>query len=707
MKWFKKTSSSKGVGKAPAMLITLGLVFGPLLFTAPAAHAGSYDDLTGNPGQECRPQSLGNAAGSGFPGLVDPKPVPIVPSSTSPAAQEAANNAQTDANKRIYHVYGWSGYNWEVCATGGPIKGAEALGNTDAWSDNERGSTMLKTATAIAALNTGVAKMAATPGEVMKPLDKIVADISAMLRVSLVDLWLPIVLTAAGALLAINAINGNMRKALASIGAVLVALFAVAYLSFAPLEAAKLMDGISSAGQAAVLQNAAKFSGKEGVPADEVWGVIYTEDIIFPLWAQGITGWSYNDSRLNPNLDGERMGPNIEAKQKFDAFTPTPAYQIRAYPWGAAKDEKTDNNRRDAWNTIGEASQTKDAPTRAFTGQEQNRTGMGAMALASVTASASYNIPANLLIFVAQIAFRLLPIFGFALALLLAFEPTRPLAYVMGRFFLACLVNGVIVGIFAGVHLAIVGALFNSTLGPIWATIATAIVSVLFFKITKPIRSLTNTAVSLGKGVAKTSRQLRSNAKNQSKNDHGPNAGNVGTSHDDRAAARNGRQLQPLKPNATRTLISTSKKPGSVINQGVKTATNVVPGPVAKTVKKTGVGHVAGKAATQGAAAAVTHSKNKPGSSAPGNKATSTTPSQARYVSLQQAQREGQIARTQRRMFVPPTDGKQTPQGQAAHVEKGDRPARKKFVPPAPSVPQTTGASGTERTVEPLKKARS
>lgn len=704
MKWFKKASSSKGVGKAPAMLIILGLVFGPLLFTAPAAHAGSYDDLTGNPGQECRPQSLGNAAGSGFPGLVDPKPVPIVPSSSSPAAQEAADNAQNAANKRIYHVYGWSGYNWEVCATGGPIKGAEALGNTDAWSDNERGSTMLKTATAVAALNTGVAKMAATPGEVMKPLDNIVADVSKMLRVSLVDLWLPIVLVAAGALLAVNAINGNMRKALASIGAVLVALFAVAYLSFAPLEAAKLMDGISSAGQAAVLQNAAKFSGKEGVPADEVWGVIYTEDIIFPLWAQGITGWSYNDSRLNPNLDGERLGPNVEAKQKFDAFTPTRAYQIRAYPWGAAKDEKTDNNRRDAWNTIGEASQTKDAPTRAFTGQEQNRTGMGAMALASVTASASYNIPANLLIFVAQIAFRLLPIFGFALALLLAFEPTRPLAYVMGRFFLACLVNGVIVGIFAGVHLAIVGALFNSTLGPIWATIATAIVSVLFFKITKPIRSLTNTAVSLGKGIAKTGRQLRSNAKtDKSRTDHGPNAGNVGTSYNDREAARTGRQLQPLKPNATRTLISTGHKNGSLINQGVKTATNIVPGPVAKTATKLGAGHIAGRAAAQGAAAAVTHSKNKPGTTNAATKSTSTTPSQARYVSLQQAQREGQIARTQRRMFVPPTDGNPAPQGQPAHVEKGDRPARKKFVPPAPEAPKT----GTERTVEPLKKARS
>lgn len=695
MKWLRKDTSA-GVRKAPAMLIALGLVFGPLLFTAPAAHAGSYDDLTGSPGQECRPQSLGNAAGSGFPGIVDSQPAPIAPANASPEAADAANALQEGANKRIYHVYGWAGYNWEVCATGGPVKGAEALGNTDAWSDNERGSTMLKTATAIAALNTGVAKMAAQPGEVMKPLDNIVADLSRMLRDALVDLWFPIVLVAAGAIIAVNAINGNLRRALASVGAIVGSIVAVAYLSFAPLQAAQLMDGIASAGQAAVLQNAAAVAGKENVPADETWGVIYSEDIIFPLWAQGITGWSGDDPRLKPNLDAERMGPTIKADQKFDAFTPTRAYQIRAYPWGAEKTEQTDNDRRDAWNTIGEASQTKDAPTRAFTGQDMNRTGYGAMALASVASSAAFNIPANMVIFVSQIAFRLLPIVGLVLALLLAFEPTRPLSYVMGRFFLACLVNGVIVGAFAAVHLAIVGALFNSTLGTLGATIATAIVSVIFFKITKPVRSLTNTAVSFGKGLARSTKRLRN--KNNQGQQNGPN----GTRPDTRASRFNpqgDRRVQPLKTTATQTLINTGTKTG-LTGVGTKAA--------ADTAKRAAAaGYADARSSRPGTkpAAGTTSGTTKQQQGRP--QQSGQTPAQSRYTSLQQAQQTGEAARSQRRMFVPPNAAGSAPK--AANVtpaEKGDRPTQRKFIPPVPSTPPGQPGS-SERTVEPLKNARS
>jgi hypothetical protein len=681
-----------GRRKARVVLLVLALVFAPVFISAPAAQAGTYDDLTGSTGQECRPQTLGNAAGSGFPGLTDPAPLPITPISNSPAAAEAAKTLQDGANNRIYHVYGWAGYNWEVCATGGPIKGAEALGNTNAWNDSEIGSSMLKMATGIAALNTGVAKMAASPGEVMKPLDEMIGNLSAMLKTALVDLWLPIVLMAAAALIAVNAMNGNARKAMTSIGAILVALFGLAYLSFAPIQAAQTMDKVAATAQTSVLQKAIEFAGKKDVPADETWGVIYTEEVIFPLWAEGITNWKQDDPRLKPHLAEERLGENIKSDQKFEKFTPTQAYQIRAYPWGATKTEQTDSDRRDAWNTIGEASQTPDAPTRAFTGQESNRTGTGFMALASVASSASFNIPANMMIFVSQIAFRLLPIVGLVLVLFLAFEPTRPLAYQMGRFFLASMINGVILGVFAAVHLAIVGALFNSSLGFLWATLATGIVSLIFFKVTKPVRSLTNTVVSFGKALRGGYKSLRGNSGSGSQQSESSNPNRETPGWDkNRPKPVDGdlRVPAPLKRQPAieppRKLIDTTDPKVGVMNGALKNAQ----GAAAKTATAPG----------KTGASAASSAPGKTGVVVPST-AHATTPAQRSYKTLQEAQRTDATRSRQVRVFIPPNAQTAPATPPRVEAQKGDRPAQRKFTPP---VPQSNPSSEQKQPVAPLK----
>lgn len=697
----RRTPAAGGTRKFRIMVMVLALAFGPTLMSAPAANAGTYDDLGGKPGQDCRPKTLGNAAGSGFPGLVDPAPAPIVANGPSPAAAEAANTAQAAANKTIYHVYGWAGYSWETCATGGPVQGAEALGNTTAWSDNEVGSAMLKAATGIAALNTGIAKMAANPGAVMKPLDDIVTEVSKLVRSALVDLWLPLLLMAAAALIAVNALNKNVRKAVASIGAIFAALLGIAYLSFAPVQAAQAMDGVAGAAQTAVLQKALEFNGKQDIPADETWGVLYTDNVIFPLWADGLTNWGQADKRLSPNLDKERLPTPIKAKQKFEAFTPTQAYQIRSYAWGAEKTEQTTKDRRDAWNTIGEASQTKDAPTRAFTGQDGNRAGTGFMALASTASIASFSIPANLMTFFAMIAFRMLPIVGLVGCLLLGFEPTRPLAYKMGRFFLNALINGVVLGTFAALHLAIVGAAFGSTIGFLWATVITAIISVVFFKVTKPLRTLKDTVVGAGKAVGRGARAvlpqraIRVKGNNHSAgNQYQPSAAGQGQGTN----AQPQRNVSPLKRQAP-IAPPVFKAPQMVMNRVSQTAGTAT--------------HTAGKVPPVKAVSKVMPGTpgqpGKAGHGKPGTAGHSRTNRQQRqgtqpntgsgYSSLQQARKsDGQRVR-QVRQFVPPNSTKAPQQNQNTAPQKGDRPTQKKFQPPAARLNQRDA----NQPVQPLK----
>lgn len=720
------------------MLMVAALAFAPAVLAAPAAHAGTYDDLGGKPGQQCRPKSLGNSAGSGFPGLVDPAPAPIVADGPSPGAAAVADTWEQGANKTIYHVYGWAGYNWESCATGGPIEGAEALGNTSAWSDSEIGSTMLKMATGIAALNTGVAKMSANPGDIMKPLDDIVVQVSGVVKTVLVDLWLPILLVAAAVLIAVNAIGKNTRKAAASVGAILAALVGIAFLSFAPLKAAQAMDGVAAAVQTSVLQKALEVTGKTDIPPEETWGVIYTDEVIFPLWADGLTNWGQSDSRLSPNLEAERLGNTIDAKQKFEKFTPTQAYQIRSYAWDAEKTEQTTKDRRDAWNTIGEASQTPDAPTRAFTGQDNNRSGTGFMALASTASIAAFSIPANLMTFFALIAFRMIPILGLLACLLLAFEPTRPLATKIGRFFFSALVNGVVLGTFAAIHLAIVGSLFASGTSFLWATVGTAIVSIIFLKITKPVQMFTGMVSSAGKMAARGTRSIMPSRKNKAGDPTKANR-NQGTKQESNNPGTTNTQsnghVAPLKRQPAMT--PPKKKP--TMNRPMVHAALAVASKVPQTAGIARVAQGAMVVSSLGSKSSSSNSntkaagenapgrsntraagKNAPtnsntqasGKAAPtGSRGSGTRPAHGNdskragdtksggYKSLQQAQQGGRTSTRKARIFVPP-NSKKEPQQQARKApEKGDRPTARKFQPAA----QSNNQRADNQPVQPLK----
>lgn len=706
MKKSVKGSSNKGRGmgqKIRIMLITAALALGPAVFAAPAATAGTYDDLTGKPGQECRPISLGNSAGSGFPGKVDPAPLPILANGPSPAAAEQAATLEEGANKSIYHVYGWAGYNWETCATGGPVKGAEALGNTSAWGDSEIGSTLLKTATAIAALNTGIAKMAANPSSIMKPFDDIVVQLSTVVRTVFVDYWLPLLVMGAAALIAVNALNKNARKATISVAAIFASLLGIAFLSFAPLKAAQAMDGIASGVQTAVLSKALEVSGRTDVPAEETWGVIYTEGIIFPLWANGLTNWAQGDARLTPSLDAERLGNDIDKKQKFEKFTPTQAYQLRAYAWGAEVTADETNDRRDAWNTIGEASQTPDAPTRAFAGQENNRAGSGFMALVSVLAVAGFSIPANLMIFLALLVFRLLPIIGLLACLLLAFEPTRHLATKIGRFFFSAIINGIVLGSFAAIHLAIVSALFRDGTSFLWSTILTAIISIVFFKLTKPVQAFAGVVKGAGqiggsgakRALSAARRSVNGPTQNSRNNPKGGGAGSTAQS-----SASDVRQVAPLKHQpSTRTPRRRPALDGPVVKAGLQVASKIpqtaavargaqaviaAKGAGAKMPGRSAAGRPGNRATTApGSRPRTTGRSNtgRPGGGTPtrGNNATSG----GAYKSLQQAQRSGETRSRQQRVFIPPNSSPAPARQVVRNTERGDKPTPRKFQPPA------------------------
>lgn len=405
---------------------------------------------------DCTPDGVPNYAGSGVPGMID-------------------DPVDKPSGETKYGDYGWAGYKWYTCDLGiGPDVGNDPI----AVGDTYTGNIGLGTATMLGSAMTQVHDWNADPAKIMAPVDGVVADIADVIRTSTWAEYSPALIILAAVFIIAQAMNGDTRRAVRTIGAVFAAMFVIAWL-FTPragepgsVAAAKTFDGVVSQVVGGVDRSILERTGStEGVSDDEARGASLADKIIYPLWSRGALG----------------------SESAMDKFA-DPLYRSGAVTQsdGEGADAESYRGRYDKVAT--QIKEENDAWYVTLQGKSYNRAGQGFLATLMMAVIALIRIPAEFLVLVGLLVMRVAVMFAPIFALAGILEATRPYAKAALKMVLASIVNVAIFGIVAAIHTGLVSAIVNNSDNIIKSLFILICLTVLVWMLSKPFRSPTKLA---------------------------------------------------------------------------------------------------------------------------------------------------------------------------------------------------------------------
>lgn len=412
---------------------------------------------------ECKPAGIPATAGDGVAGSIAPQV-----------------EAPTGGN--LYGEYGFGGMRWNTCditAFGSPVPDMGAEYST--WI----GNTYLDFAATLGAAMTALHGWVGNMTTFLQPLDQVIGQLSDITREVLFNNWILVVVVLAAITIIAAAVTKKVRAALTTALAVCGAIGFVAVVGSAPLQIAQAADGVVASvvsetdarALAFVTESSESGEATATASADEALGAILMDAVLMPMWRMGTVGSAENTDTAN-NL--------------YRASTIS--YPEKAENPPSPDDKKNEYN--DAVEVIKNNPETA-AQYQAIKGQTYVRPGVGGIAAFAMLVIAAVRIPAEGLMLVGVLVMRFIPILGPLFALLAILPVTRPAAIAGLKIVAASVVNVLIFGLIASLHLALIAILyfrmgFNN---PYISLVLSLVLTFVFWKFAKPFRSL----VRLGK----------------------------------------------------------------------------------------------------------------------------------------------------------------------------------------------------------------
>ena len=416
--------------------LVLAVVLGPLgSSTAQAA--------------DCKPSGVPNAAGSGVPGLID-----------DPIANPSG--------KTYYGEYGWAGLKWYTCDLG---TGPDAVADPIAVLDTFFGNLGMGTATVESSSMTQLHEWALDPGELLEPVDKVVAKVTEILRRALWNEWAPVFLILAAIMIAWHANTQQVRRSLNTVVAILIACGVVGWIMMGPVKAAQTFDDAVSSIVGGVDESIVNVTGNADLSDEEARGATFHDEILYRLWCRGA-------------LSNENIGKE---------YCPT-LYEAGAVAYADLDDYDSDDYRNDYNDVAEDLEDEDDSYYDALKGKQYNRSGQGFIGFLMMTMIALIRIPAEILMVAGLLVMRLAVMLGPIFALAGILEASRSIAIAAFRMVLASVINVAVYGIIAALHTAVIAGVIAADPGMIAALVLVTILTVLFWKLSKPFRSPTKLA---------------------------------------------------------------------------------------------------------------------------------------------------------------------------------------------------------------------
>jgi hypothetical protein len=418
-----------------SLLVVAGLVLGPVLL-AGTAWASPFD---------CKEAPEPDRPGTGLVGSLDPAPLGV------------------GAPNSVYSEVGYAGLVWHTYDLGCGGSVSDPSVSTDTWLGNQ---TFNLAKFAVGGVNWSH-YLLARGGDVLTPLDEVISRGTKAMYEGVFSTFIGPALLILAIILIMLAMRGELAKQAHRVGFAALALMVGSAAYLAPVNWAKVADGLLLDG---VTQMQQGFLGPLGQGDVNTLPTVLTDNVVYNNWERGEFG-SPDDAKaqeLGRDLlraqtftkqelaEGKTQQADVDAKKK--AFTDIAGKMGDRYPY--------------------------------FQGKTGSRIGVGVLSVIQAVCIALFQLLSKVLILVAMLMLRLivmcLPLIGVLGVLRPEILPT------IVKVGAAALVNTLVVGALAGLHALLVISLFKPGSGiDLWlALLITGVTTVVLWAVARPFRRL-------------------------------------------------------------------------------------------------------------------------------------------------------------------------------------------------------------------------
>lgn len=422
-----------------SLLVAAALVAGPIL--APVLFQGT---ALASP-FDCKEAPEPDRPGTGLVGSLDPSPLGL------------------GAPGSVYAEVGYAGLVWHTYDLGCGGSVSDPSVSTDTWLGNQ---TFNLAKFAVGGVN-WAHYLLARGGDVLTPLDDVISKGTKAMYEGVFSTFIGPALLILAVLLIMLALRGELAKQAHRVGFAALALMVGSAAYLAPVNWAKVADGLLLDG---VTQMQQGFLGPLGQGDVNTLPTVLTDNVIYANWERGEFG-SPDDptaQQLGRDLlraqtftkqelaEGKTQQADVDAKKK--AFTDIAGKMGDRYPY--------------------------------FQGKTGSRIGVGVLSVIQAVCIALFQLLSKVLILVAMLMLRLivmcLPLIGVLGVLRPEILPT------IVKVGAAALVNTLVVGALAGLHALLVISLFKPGSGvDLWlALLITGVTTVVLWAVARPFRRL-------------------------------------------------------------------------------------------------------------------------------------------------------------------------------------------------------------------------
>ncbi len=427
-------------------LLGVAALLGLQALTGAPVHAQPFD-CTEPPNPE-RP-------GTGMVGAVDPAPIGVGQSGSA------------------YDEYGYAGHVWHTYDLG---CGPQGVNNPNAMVDTWIGNQLFNVAKNLVGMTNGL-HYSLLSGDLMKPLDEMIATGTVALYDSVFAPWFGVV----AVILAILLFRYIWQGDLATIGRktmwALAALWFASATYLTPLVYTHALDDVVITGTSAVQGG---FLREVGVDERDALPTLLHNEVVYRGWLRGEFG--------SPDSEkAEQLGMRLLDAQ---------AWSKREVLSGEA--DGSGERKKRAFEEV--AAQMGSA-YGYFQGVDGSRIGAGMLGMLQALSYTTFQLLAKAAILLAQVLLRVLILAGplIGLVALLHHEVLRGVGRIAG----AALLNVVLISAMAGLHTLVLNWIFDPSRGFSLLTrmLLAALLTVVFLMIGKPVRRM-GQMIELSAGVA-------------------------------------------------------------------------------------------------------------------------------------------------------------------------------------------------------------
>ncbi len=477
------------------LLAALVVVVSGLAMTVPAASAVDPQP------DRCDPSSQQSRAGEGMQGWIDDQPV--------------GGDGST-----LYEQYGWSGLQWSTCQLDhkGPGWDPEEMlpdmaKNPGAWIDTNAGNLFMGGASTIGAIMTQIDQWVSSPGQIMRPVDDALTGISTTIQASTWGVFAGLLAVVMACFVVIWAAQGDIRRAIRTVVAILMATLAVAAVGANYTTHPSPANGYTTTTQPGAVYLGQMFDGvatgvigsvsaSAGCPSPSsniANGCTLYDQILVPIWAEGATGYRCTIDQIRSG------GPGAYDRLCYDL------YRANATSYAAWAANETYTPVTDYKAIVMAINGAENGDRAYFAGSGRNisearglviydnmrglvggRAGLGFKALFTMLLLAIIRIPCSLLMLMGLLVIRLVVMFIPIWALMAIAEITRPTAKSAGKMVMASVYNATVFGII-GVAFTIATANLIASPGgfTVMKLLMIGLLTIVVWIVSAPFRSVT------------------------------------------------------------------------------------------------------------------------------------------------------------------------------------------------------------------------